>query len=388
MMRRRMIQQRSGNKVRNHFQLLCLVLFMSCISGNLTAQQVGYATDDSRGDWFVGIGAGPRIYFADHAKQLNLYDRISGGGDIYIGRWWNPIFGTRIGASWQTLKGAALDPGESHGTAASFRIPDGKYGRTTLYKQRFDAGHLYADLLVNISTAFNWLNENRFWTLTPFVGLGYISTWEKPQAHEVSFSIGMLNSLRVGKAIDLNLDIRGAMMRDRFHTTSELDMGERPFDGILSVNLGLVFYFGGGGSRPKPVYRSEPVYTYTPQREPNTEVITEWIEVATDVLVLFQIGQSTLSKDARVQLGFLAKLMQQYPESQYIITGYADEGTGNPDLNYRLSNERAKRVKDCLTSEFGIAPSRLKTVAAGGVENRYYNDPSLSRSAIIRPDKY
>jgi len=87
-----------------------------------------------------------------------------------------------------------------------------------------------------------------------------------------------------------------------------------------------------------------------------------------------------------VQIGFLARLMHEYPESQYIVTGYADEGTGNPELNCRLSRDHANRVKDCLSGEFGISPTRLKTVTSGGIENRFYNDPSLR--VIIRPDKY
>jgi outer membrane protein OmpA-like peptidoglycan-associated protein len=165
-----------------------------------------------------------------------------------------------------------------------------------------------------------------------------------------------------------------------------LNAGGRPFDGILSVNLGVVFRFGGN-IKPLVVYRPETIYPVPPVKVSQVERVTEWKDVATDVLILFRINESVLLRDARVQLGFLARLMHEYPEGTYTITGYADEGTGNPDLNYRLSRARADRVKDCLVSEFGISPSRLKTYAAGGVENRYYDDPSLSRSVIIRPDK-
>ena len=233
------------------------------------------------------------------------------------------------------------------------------------------------------------MNEDRFWTLTPFVGLGYMSTWDLPPAHELSINIGLLNSLRLSRSVDLNFDIRGAMVNERFHG---IDVGNRPNNGVLSVNLGLTCRLGGN-SKSKPVYHHEPYfpdppYLNEPVIDTVVEKVTEWKDVASDVLVLFQIGQSTLSRDARVQIGFLARLMHEYPESQYIVTGYADEGTSNPELNCRLSRDRADRVKNCLSGEFGISPTRLKTVTYDEIENRFYNDPSLSRSVIIRPDRY
>ena len=371
--------------VRNYFRILFCVLCLSCLSGSLSAQQIEYGSGDSRGQWFVGIGAGPRIYFADHARQLQLTDRISGGADLYVGKWLNPIIGARIGGSWQTLKGATQKRTGSH----AIEVDKGYYiPEHWLYKQRFDAWHLYGDLQFNVSNLFEGVNEERFWNLVPFVGLGYMSTWDLPQAHEISLNIGLINSLRVGRSVDLNVEIRGAAVREQFHG---IDIGNRRFDGVLSFNLGVAYRFGGN-SKPKSSYHPEshspePSYLEISVIEPVIERITEWKDVAADVLILFQIGQSTLSRDARVQIGFLARLLNKYPESSYTITGYADEGTGNPDLNYRLSRARAERVKDCLIGEFGVSPARLSIITAGGIENRYYDDPALSRSVIIRPDK-
>ena len=384
-MKKNITQKIYENSKHFHFRLFVCILFISCISGVLLAQSIDNQSADSRGQWFIGIGVGPRIYFADHARQLQLTDRVSGGADIFIGKWLHPTVGARIGGSFQTLKGATQKTFGSHGidTDKPYYIPE-----HWLWRQKFDAWHVYGDLLFNASNFFAGVNEDRFWTVTPFVGLGYMSTWDLPSAHELSVNIGLLHSLRLSRSVDLNFDIRGAMVNERFHG---IDVGNRPKDGVLSVNLGLTFRFGGN-SKSKPVYHHEPYfpdppYVNEPVIETVVEKVTEWKDVASDVLILFQIGQSILSRDARVQIGFLARLMHQYPESQYIVTGYADEGTGNPELNYRLSRDRAERVKDCLSGEFGISPTRLQTVTAGGIENRFYNDPSLSRSVIIRPDK-
>jgi hypothetical protein len=402
------LQRKKGMGATIFFRLIISLLLISFISATSTAQPVEYRINETYNPWFVGLGVGPRIYFADHTRQLGISDRISGGADLYLGKWWNEIVGTRVGASWQTLRGATKyrmssvisgvrNPGHSIDNSRNPYVGNGH----NLWRQQFDAYHLYADLLFNVSTLFQGDYEDRFWTLVPFIGIGYISTWDHPSAKELTMNVGLLNTLRVGNNVDLVFDIRGNMFKDRFknpvfdpnktiNQDINNDTGQRPYDGILSVNIGVHFRFGGSGT-PRAIYRPASPYVEIPPVAPvietEIEVIREWKDVASDVLILFRIGQSTLSRDARVQLGFLARLMHEFPESRYTITGYADEGTGNPDLNYRLSNDRAKRAKDCLVNEFGISPARLNVAAAGGIENRYYNDPSLSRSVIIRPDK-
>ena len=388
--------------VRKYFRFLVGLLISISLSGIMSAQQGEKKSVDSRGQWFVGVDAGSRVYFADHAKQLQLKDRISGGADLFVGKWIIPMVGARIGGSYQTLKGAAQtwtvnNPAPHAITGNEFYLRNHR-----LFKQKFDAVHIFGDILLDATTIFGGVNEDRLWTVAPFIGLGYAKAMSPPYegdvpGSEMSLNIGLLNSFRISNSVDLNLDIRGAAVNDRFKVGKKmypqidrLNAGGRPYDGILSVNLGLTYRFGAK-AKYKPmqmVYQPEPVYYYSePIIEKVVEKVTEWKDIASDVLILFQINQSTLLNDGRVQIGFIAKLMHQYPESTYSITGYADEGTGNPDLNFRLSYSRAVRVKECLVTEFGISPSRLTTIPAGGIENRFYNDPALSRSVIISPNK-
>ena len=385
------------------FRMLFFVLLVSCISGISTAQQIEYKSDDFRGEWFIGMGIGPRLYFADHARQVALMDRLSLGADLYIGKWFIPYVGARLGASYQTLKGAAQN-WENFGPAPhAINVSAGwprEFREHGLYYQQFDAFHVYGDLLFNVSNIFEGVNENRFWNLTPFIGIGYARSVDPAYrddvpGREVSFNLGLLNSLRVGSSVDLTFDIRTAIVNESFKVgknihpeIDRLNIGGRPFDAIFSLNVGVAFRFGGN-MQPLVSYQHEPVRPVQPPgNAPYVERVTEWKDVAADVLILFRINESVLLRDARVQLGFLARLMHEYPEGTYTITGYADEGTGNADLNYRLSRARAEKVKECLVGEFGISAHRLQTAAAGGIENRYYNDPALSRSVVIRPNKY
>ena len=66
------------------------------------------------------------------------------------------------------------------------------------------------------------------------------------------------------------------------------------------------------------------------------------------------------------------------------MIGYADNGTGNKTFNDALSKARAEAVYSCLTKEYGISASQLKTDYKGGVNNMYENNPALSRATIIQ----
>ena len=71
------------------------------------------------------------------------------------------------------------------------------------------------------------------------------------------------------------------------------------------------------------------------------------------------------------------------PEQKYLICGYADKYTGTVARNIWLAEHRSKNVYKILTEEFGVPASQLVLDDKGGVDNMYYDDPQLSRSAII-----
>lgn len=90
-----------------------------------------------------------------------------------------------------------------------------------------------------------------------------------------------------------------------------------------------------------------------------------------------------MSNEARVNLGFLAKVMKENNRKVvYTIIGYADKGTGSPKFNERLSKARAEAVYECLVEEFEVPAEILEVTHEGGVDNMFYDDPRLSRAVI------
>jgi outer membrane protein OmpA-like peptidoglycan-associated protein len=218
-----------------------------------------------------------------------------------------------------------------------------------------------------------------------------------------SANLGVLNSFRLGKKVDLILDARVAAVDDRIKG----QYGQFWLDLPVSASVGLVVHLGkrdwapatAAGMCDEEIAAMNAVISDMNREnadlrknlnnaQSRTERIkeTEWKNIASDIFVRFDINKTILLREARVQLGFLARMLKEYPEAAYTITGYADASTGTSEGNMQLSRGRAEVIKACLVREFGIEEHRLKTVYAGGIENRYYNDPYLSRAAIIRPD--
>ena len=105
-------------------------------------------------------------------------------------------------------------------------------------------------------------------------------------------------------------------------------------------------------------------------------------------LIYFPIGVNSLSNADRAQLEMVAKMIKETPSSTvFNVVGYADKGTGTPEINETLSRERAQSVREYLVKEFGISADRLDVSWNGGVGNMFLDDPSLSRVVIIAQKK-
>lgn len=361
----------------------------------LSQDRYQVATNRFCSNWFISAGAGLQTYFGDHNRQMDLGDTFTLAYSAQLGKWFSPGIGVRAGATGFDIKG--LTQNGSHSTGEVYDASQG------LSVQKFKYHHIHGDVLFNLSNIFGGYRENRFYTFTPFVGLGWMVTEDGPKQEEVSANIGFLNAFRLSNALDLTLDIRGAMVNDSF----DGELGGRRQEGSLTGLLGLSYKFKKRGW-------DKPVNTTTIQYDDQelnvlrnkinqlasdndallkqladaknnsiTEIIVEKKVLAAPILVTFPINKSTVSNEARVNLGFFAKIIKEgNADIVYNVTGYADKGTGTAKINERLSKDRAQAIYNVLIKEFQVSPSQLNMSHEGGVANMYYNDPRLSRAVI------
>lgn len=343
-------------------------------------------------NWFVTAGGGALIFFGDHNMQMKFGDRLSPALDIGFGKWFTPGIGVRFMYSGLTIKGATQNGSHSTG-----KVYDASQW---LDEQKFDFMNIHGDVLFNASNLLCGYNEKRFWSVTPYVGLGWILTWETPRARNFNASIGLINSFRLSSAFDLNLDVRGTATKDEF----DGERGGRKEEGLLSVTVGVTYKFPRrtwGRSTVKTITFSDEELRLMREQlkamnDENNRLKDELVVTSNKVservvetnilsapyLVTFQISRFALSNEARVNIGFQAKIMKENKNAVYTIIGYADKGTGTKEFNRFLSKSRAEAVYNCLVNEFGVPASQLKITYEGGVDNMFYDDPRVSRAVI------
>ena len=165
-------------------------------------------------NWFAGIGAGAQMYFGDHDRQMRFVDRITPNFEAYFGKWFTPGIGIRLGANGYKIKGVSGWTGHNNGIPSLNR---GNYGgfitdwnpatHTGKVYQHANVGyplyeteqqyiHAHADVLFNLTQMVCGYNEDRFYSLIPYAGLGFATTLERASttgrhSNEVTASVGI-----------------------------------------------------------------------------------------------------------------------------------------------------------------------------------------------------
>lgn len=387
---------------------MLLVAVTMLVSGSMLAQTkssveeefVTYETDKYKvetnkfwSNWFISVGGGAQMLFGDHEKQMKFADRLSPALDVAIGKWFTPGIGIRFMYSGLSWKGVT-----QNGAYGNGKVYDAS---KWLEEQEANYFNVHGDVLFNLSNLLCGYNEKRIWNVSPYVGLGWARMLDEPKTNELTASLGLINSFRLCSSLDLQVDVRGSFVNDRF----DGETGGRFGEGLLSATVGLTYKFPKRSwSKVKtPVYNDALWNEYRGKMDnlnaenerlkallaaANSKPAETKVEkqiVVPDLIVTFRIGKSALTKEDRVNLGFLAKAIKEGdPKATYTITGYADAGTGSKKINEHLSKARAAAVYSCLVNEFGVDKSQLRVRHEGGVENMFYDDPRLSRAAILR----
>lgn len=368
-----------------------------------TTETVEYSTDKYKvetnsfwSNWFISAGAGAQFYVGEWDSELSFGKRLSPSVDVNIGKWFTPGIGVRFGYNGVSAKGATpkvgLSTGEEIGGANS-----------GVYKSKLHYYSFRGDAMFNLSNILCGYNEKRLYSFIPYAGFGVMKATTGSKQTEFAGHLGLLNTFRLCPALDLNLDLRGTLVEDDFDGETGGCRGE----GMFSATIGLTYKFKKRGwDRAKTVVRTvynndeldamrakmnkmgeENARLQNALDEANRKAAqqAENKQKATTNVVIFEIGKSTLSTEARVSLGMLAEgIKAGDPNAVYTITGYADAGTGSKKRNEQLSKERAEAVYNCLVEEFDVNKSQLRTDYKGGVDNMFYDDPRLTRAVITK----
>ena len=367
-----------------------------------------YETNRFGDNWFIGAGGGINVFW----NEDNYNDiKISPSIDAYLGKWFTPTVGTRIGyqgiysqfwADTPSLLGPSLDTDKD------------------MYLQKFGYMYIHGDFLWNMSNAFGGYKEKRFWDFVPYVHAGFFRSYGVDNVdfadNELAMGAGLIHNLRLARRLDLVIDMRATVVNGRVHggdgvailptVTGGLavDLGWPEFTRTATIVGALEVAFAeqaailetavaaletanaslaadNNNLAKKNAKLSKQVKALENRPQFDVEGFFEGMSPA---YVFFDIGKTTLDKKQMKQLDFLAAniIAAADMDTNILVTvmGSADGNTGSMKRNEYLSEARAKYIFDILTSKYGISPDRL-TIKTEVVDKSAV--PELDRAVIF-----
>ena len=362
------------------------------------AQEVTYVEDPSQGylfnkfsdNWFITGEGGVGFYMSPGDTNRDWYNRLSPAASIYVGKWFSPEIGVRLGVNWLQCKGLSST---ADGTGIEWDKPmiDG------MYQQKYSEIGPVFDVMFNLTNIVCGYKPNRWYNLSMYVGGGgYWSMsktfpenidktedigsalkdgWDFNGDRVITFRGGIINSFNISKQVQLALDIRYSGIDNH---KDEPGMGWNKTSHDLQAYLGVTYLF-------KKREWNAPIVPVCPEPEdcdplrarlqaadariadlekqlkdclekPVPEPVVEEAPLAT---IYYPINVSKLTKKDVILLEAIADVMKANPDTEYVITGWADNYTGNDKINTRLRQNRVDGVKKQLV-KFGVPASQVE----------------------------
>lgn len=361
-------------------------------------QKGPYVTNGFWDNWFLSAGGGAQIYFGQSDTYGDFGKRLAPALDVSIGKWITPSVGVRFQYSGLKAKGW---------TFGKLPYSEGTADAKGYFKEKFNTMNLHADFLWNISNAIGGERVDRFWNVSPYVGMGLArSSGNGSDKNELAVTVGILHNWRLSDALDMNIEMKSMFVNQRFAFTQ----GSKGVNALGSLTVGLTYKFNKRGfQRASDLVVIEDNTQYVEQiaalegmlakaeqrrlqlmqqlesrdAELNEERSEETpIPVLPDLAIFFEIGKANITEKSMINIGYLADIIKQFPEKRYVLFASADKETGTPDFNMKLSQKRGDAVYKALVEKYGVDPQQLRVQAVGSTQQKF-DGAQLNRVVVI-----
>lgn len=398
--------------------LLALACAMFMVPTVASAQEVTYVEDPAQGytfnkfqdNWFVeGLG-GAGVMMSTYDKHAKFGDRVGYKGNLVVGKWFSPIIGLRVGGEFNQMKGAYKN-GTTGPVLGALATPakDRDYSL-----QHFNNIGGFGDVLINLTNWWCGYKPGRFYNADLYVGFGVHWVYEKDakgnwkydggkggESRNYSARAGLLNTFRLSEQVNLLLDLRFEEMQEH------VDGHNRTWTEYPSALLGLSYRFNKR-EWTAPVVPVCPTYKYTDAegdalvarlaaadrkiadleeqlkncRKPAPVAPVAPKADAPLATIYFPINVSKIVGVQNNVVDAVANVMLD-ENKEYLLTGWADNYTGNDKINTRLRKDRVATVKGALEGK-GVDGARLETqINDGNLTNYGPKCASLDRAVTI-----
>ena len=325
-----------------------------------------------RKNWFIQLGAGAHLPYVEDTRFNNDPQKlITGYYNVGFGHWFSPYLGFRFTGFY----------GATHWN-------DSKWGKAK-------NANLNVELMWDLINSAHGVNNNRVFSIIPFVGVGGAYTWDyeggagnctdrhgnlKANVWTMPVSAGIQLRFRLCKYVDFFAEGRFMFYSDEWNRNAI----NRPFDidavatGGFNINIGgrefasynpceYLDYINSLNNQVNDL-RGALAATAAALAAAEAQLPCPEVQPAAPArkpapmlsAVRFKINSAVVSDQEMVNVYNVAEYMKANPEANVIIRGYADRDTGTSAYNMKLSERRAQSVYDILVNDYGIDGSRLK----------------------------
>lgn len=325
--------------------------------------RVSYLPSKFADNWFIELDGGVNTIF-----NMSSFGGVQPAAAFRFGKWFSPSVGLRLGVQGLKNQPNGTETGWFSGT------------------RPFNFYHLDGDVMLNVLNLFRY-NEHRFWDISPFLrASGILTTTNDGHDWEFGAGVGVHNGLRLGKRVDLAIDLSAIGAREKaYRQRGSLIVFPSATAGVV-VKLGRV---GFRKNEPETEYVYQPVYI---SKRDTVTVEKKVVETVVDSVMIqkmreepltlfFDIDVTTLTQRELDHLEFYAKYVLT-PDSVVLLTGSADKETGNSAHNQWLSEQRNAHVKEILMRQYGLKEENIREVANGDRKNEF-RTPEQNRCVTI-----
>lgn len=316
--------------------------------------------------WFVNFQGG--IQLPNTPGMGHLISPVFG---LNVGRNISPLFSTRLGIEGCNSKVYNEFTGEKQ----SFKYATGSFDAMVNLLNLISPKRRALNLYGIAGVGLNWsgmatTNSSKF---SPNIRVGAQLDW------------------RVAKNLAFNLEYCADNTNDQFN--GRLEPGSHDWYTSLLLGVSLVL----PDAKPQVVVKDNSAELKAlndrinalqaenaalKNRKPEVKEVVKTVVDKQTVLpnVFFQCAKSDISTQQAANVKAIADFLKANPNSNVTIKGYASP-EGNPEVNQKLSEARAKAVADMLINKLGISADRIKT-EAGGATSDIYPVNELNRVAV------
>lgn len=316
--------------------------------------------------------------------EVGFSDLLSYNAQLAVGYQFDKVFGARLALNaWQSKGGSDYES-------------KGEFN----WKWKYVAPTL--DLTANLSNLIYGFNPNRVFNFSIFAGIGANIAFDNDEAAVAQQQIaglyqgdvwtknpplsllwdgtkprfvgqaGIMADFRLNDKISFGLEVAANTLSDNYNSKPAKN-ADWYFNALAGVKINLGSTYSTRevkGCEPRII---EKVVEKVVEKPVYIDKIVE-VEKKTEPLrrdVFFTINSSRIDPSETQKIVDVVNYLNANPNAKVTITGYADKGTGNAQINERLGKNRAKVVTDRLVKEYKIDPARIITDSKGDTEQPF-----------------